>query len=222
MSIIKIQNNIFKNKICFVFDFDGVIKDSVHVKSRAFLKIYENQEKEILRKVKNYHLKNGGMPRFKKFKYYEQSLLNKKVSEDEINELCSKFSFIVKDEVINSKPIPGVISFLDELLGKNKLTAINSATPLQELNDIICQCKYRKYFNKIYGSPLSKSENLLSIMNDFNINSQEIVFFGDAESDLCAAKELNIAFVGVGNYLKNMNIKQDQKYLFINDFNELI
>jgi phosphoglycolate phosphatase-like HAD superfamily hydrolase len=59
-------------------------------------------------------------------------------------------------------------------------------------------------------------------MNDFNINSQELIFFGDAESDLYAAKELNIDFVGVGDYLKNTNIRQNEKYLHINDFNELI
>ena len=221
MNFIKNQSKILKNKTCFVFDFDGVIKDSVHAKTLAFQKIYENEEQEISIKVKDYHLKNGGMPRFQKFKYYEEILLKKKVSDDEINELCSKFSLIVKDQVINSKPIPGILMFLDKLKEKKLLMAINSATPLKELNEIIYKCNYDKYFDKVYGSPSSKSENLLSIMNYYKINQDDIIFFGDAKSDLLAAQELNIDFVGVGSYLKNANIQQSDKYFFIDNFNEL-
>lgn len=221
MNLIKNKSEFFKNKTCFVFDFDGVIKDSVHAKTVAFQKIYENEEKEILRKVKDYHLKNGGMPRFQKFKYYEETLLKKKVSDDKINELCSKFSIIVKDKVINCKPIPGILIFLSKLKEKRILTAINSATPLNELNEIIYKSNYDKYFDKVYGSPSSKTENLLSIMNDYKINLDDIIFFGDAKSDLLAAQELNIDFIGVGSFLKNVNIQQSDKYFFIDNFKEL-
>ncbi len=224
MSITKKKKIIFKDKICYVFDFDGVIKDSVSIKTRAFVKIYENEGKTFSNKVKEYHLKNGGMPRSKKFKFFEETLLNKKPTEDKINNLCERFSFIVKSEVVKSKPIPGAIKYLDNLNLTKKLKVINSATPINELNDIITQCNFDKYFNKIYGSPSSKIENLLSIKDDFNLDLKQIIFFGDAESDLLAARELNIAFVGVGNFLKNINtnLNQSNKYLFINDFNELI
>lgn len=129
---------------------------------------------------------------------------------------------IVKKEVINSKPIPGVIRFLKKLKLDNKLIAINSATPTKELKEIIYGCNYKKYFDKIYGSRSSKSDNLLTIINDFNISSEQIIFFGDAKNDFLAAKELNIAFVGVGNYFRDKNIKQNNKYFFINDFNDLM
>ena len=103
------------------------------------------------------------MPRSKKFKFYEENLLNNKPTEEKINYLCERFSSIVKSGVINSKPIPGVIKYLDNLNLTKQLKVINSATPFSELNDIIIQCNYNKYFNKIYGSPSSKIENLLSI-----------------------------------------------------------
>jgi phosphoglycolate phosphatase-like HAD superfamily hydrolase len=219
---VKKKNIIFKDKICYVFDFDGVIKDSVSVKTKAFVKIYENEGKIVSKKVKEYHLKNGGMPRTKKFQFYEETLLKKKPDIDKINDLCNRFSAIVKNEVVNSKSIPGVITYLDNLNLINTLKVINSATPLKELNEIIFKCNYNKYFHKIYGSPSSKIENLLSIKKDFNLSSKQIVFFGDAESDLLAARKLNIAFVGVGKFFKNMNIKESDKYLFIDHFNELI
>ena len=218
----EIHHKILKNKLCFVFDFDGVIKDSVHVKTNAFEEMYRDKGKQISKQVKSYHLKNGGMSRFKKFRYYEESLLNKEISENKIKELSAEFSSIVKDKVINSNPIPGVIKFLDHLLKKDKILTINSATPFEELDDIVYQCKYNKYFKKIYGSPKSKIENLLLIMDDFDILSKDIVFFGDAESDFLAAKELKISFIGVGSYLKSIKLNQDIKYLLIDDFNELV
>ena len=49
------------------FDFDGVIADSVNVKTEAFEKIYLPYGKEIAEKVINHHRENGGMSRFEKF-----------------------------------------------------------------------------------------------------------------------------------------------------------
>ena len=221
MKITKKPFNIFKDKNYFVFDFDGVIKDSIDVKTKAFQKIYENEDNSILKKIKEFHLSNGGVSRSVKFKYYEKILLKNKIDEEKINKLCETFSSIVKDKVVNCKPISGVINFLENLRQKNKTILVNSATPLNELKEIIIRCNYQKYFDKVYGSPLTKSENLRSIIKDFNIEPDDIIFFGDAKSDLFAAKELNIAFVGVGSYLKEMNISKDEKYLFIDSFDQV-
>ena len=54
MNIIKKQLDIFIDKTCFVFDFDGVIKDSIDVKTKAFQKIYEKEDSFILKKLKNF------------------------------------------------------------------------------------------------------------------------------------------------------------------------
>lgn len=216
----KILKEILNKKPCLVFDFDGVIKMSVHVKTKAFIKIYENQSKEIINKIKEYHLKNGGISRFKKFKYFEKNLLQRKPNLSKIKKLSHKFSRIVKDQVIKSKPVPGVINFLKKMKSNNKLIVVNSGTPLEELKEIVYKSNYNKYFDKLYGSPKSKTENLKSLMTDFNISSKNIIFFGDAESDLFAAKGLKISFVGVGNLIKNISV--DYKYLLIKDFNELI
>ena len=222
MKIIKKQLDIFVDKTCFVFDFDGVIKDSIDVKTKAFQKIYEKEDSFILKKIREFHLNNGGVSRIEKFKYYEEVLLHNKVDEEKINKLCEEFSSLVKDEVVKCRPIPGVIKFLNNLRQKNKLILVNSATPLDELKEIILRCNYQKYFESVYGSPLTKSENLRSIIDDFEIKSDDIIFFGDAKSDLFAAKELKIAFVGVGSYLKEMSKFPDKKNIFINNFNQLI
>ncbi|MEE9509964.1 MAG: HAD hydrolase-like protein [Candidatus Bathyarchaeia archaeon] len=47
----------------FFFDFDGVLADSVEVKTRAFAKLFESYGPEIQARVVEHHRKNGGMTR---------------------------------------------------------------------------------------------------------------------------------------------------------------
>ena len=78
-----------------IFDFDGVILDSVNVKTKAFELLYEEYGPEIQKKVVKYHLDNGGISRFEKFKFYHKNFLNKEISENELLLLGSKFSSLV-------------------------------------------------------------------------------------------------------------------------------
>ena len=54
-----------KNKIkAIIFDFDGVIVESLDIKTGAFKKLYEVFSEEIATKVVNHHLINGGISRY--------------------------------------------------------------------------------------------------------------------------------------------------------------
>ena len=57
------------------WDFDGVIAESVNVKTEAFYNLYLPYGIEIAEKVRRHHLDNGGMSRFEKFRYYQTRLL---------------------------------------------------------------------------------------------------------------------------------------------------
>ena len=52
------------------WDFDGVIKDSVQVKSLAFQKIFSEYGFDVVNRVRRHHERNGGMSRFEKFPLY--------------------------------------------------------------------------------------------------------------------------------------------------------
>ena len=60
-----------------IFDFDGVIVESVNIKTIAFKKIYKKYGNEIVNKVVDHHLSNGGMSRFEKFNYYHKNFSSK-------------------------------------------------------------------------------------------------------------------------------------------------
>jgi beta-phosphoglucomutase-like phosphatase (HAD superfamily) len=49
-----------------LFDFDGVIVESVYVKTEAFRELFAG-ESEYLSEILAFHLANGGMSRYTKF-----------------------------------------------------------------------------------------------------------------------------------------------------------
>ena len=58
---------IINQKSILVFDFDGVLADSVDIKADAFAELYSPYGSEIVEQVVAHQLANGGMSRFEKF-----------------------------------------------------------------------------------------------------------------------------------------------------------
>ncbi len=86
----------------FFFDFDGVITDSVEVKTRAFAQLFKAFGPEIQEKVVAHHRANGGMTRKDKFIHYHKEYLNEPLDTGGLDSLCRRFSFLVVDEVVAS------------------------------------------------------------------------------------------------------------------------
>ena len=61
-----------EEKVIFIFDFDGVIAESVSAKTDAFREMYLPYGEEIANQVVDYHINHGGVSRFEKFKYWEK------------------------------------------------------------------------------------------------------------------------------------------------------
>lgn len=191
-----------------VFDFDGVILDTVKIKTQAFAQLYGAFGPAIVNKVVAHHEANGGLSRFRKFKYYHYEYLNRHLSNEEIDSMSNQFSDIVLGKILAAKEINGVFEFIESKITNGKACAINSATPQAELLSIVRQRNLAKYFRLILGSPLSKTENLEKIKEKFKCNFSDMIFFGDAVSDYEAARQTGIEFVGVGgqeSILRNSN-----------------
>ena len=104
-----------------IFDFDGVIAESVQVKTEAFAALYAPYGPDIIKKVVDHHAANGGMSRFKKIKLYHKSYLNKIITDREITELANQFSKMVINKVIASPYVPGALEFIQSSYKKYKL-----------------------------------------------------------------------------------------------------
>lgn len=181
-----------------IFDFDGVILDSVDVKTKAFKEMYSVFGDDVTQKVVEYHLLHGGISRYEKFKYFHKNFLNITLSNSEVNHMASEFSNIVFDKVCNSEYIQGALEFL-KYSHEKYLTFICTGTPEVEIKKILSAKKLSIYFNSVYGSPKTKVEIIKKIIIENKLNSSEILFIGDAMTDYNASRKTNLNFIGVRN-----------------------
>ena len=175
------------------WDFDGVIKESVSVKTDAYVELFSPNGGDVSKKVRTHHLANGGMSRYDKIPLYLK-WAGLEQSDLEVQNYCNKFSRIVKDKVIASAWVPGVEDFLRN--NKEKyIFILVSATPQRELEDICKSLKLTGVFSKIYGAPHNKAESIRKNMFDYKIPASACLMIGDAEADFEAAQDNEIQFI---------------------------
>ena len=176
------------------FDFDGVLAESVDVKTRAYALLFQEEGEDVVRQVVDFHLKNGGVSRFEKFRFYYSDILNRHLSENRFQELCAQFSRLVIDEVVAAPWVDGAKEFL--VRNEKKYTfAIISGTPEDELTEIVQRREMDHFFGSVRGSPKDKVTLLGEVMDEYHLKPEEMVFIGDAETDWHAARETGVPFL---------------------------
>jgi len=176
-----------------IFDFDGVLIESASIKTEAFREVFSRWPDKV-DEFATYHIKNMGISRFVKFRYFYENILNEPYSEAIGAEMGRQFSDIVANKVKQAPFVSGAKDFVEMNFEKYFLF-IASGTPEAELLDIILSKKINKYFRGIYGAPASKFEIIMKILEAYHLQRQEAVFVGDAESDQIAANAAGVCFV---------------------------
>ncbi|BCB96312.1 haloacid dehalogenase [Dissulfurispira thermophila] len=200
-----------------IFDFDGVLVESVDIKTKAFAKLFESERKEIVEKIVDYHLKNAGVSRFEKFRYIYKEILERELTDEIFKALCKRFSELVVDEVVNAPYVKGAKEFLDAYSVVYDCY-IASATPQEEIEEIIKRRNMMRYFKGIYGSPKKKVDIVREILTvntsslspqssvlspypsilptqSSPLSPQSFVYVGDALSDYEATKDNLVNFI---------------------------
>ena len=177
-----------------IFDFDGVIVESVQVKTDAFAEIYHPYGQDVMQKVIKHHEAHGGISRFEKFKLYHKEFLGIDLTKQKIEIMSRKFSNLVLEKVISAPYVKGSYEFISKH-NHNYDFFISSATPKDEILKIVKARGLLKFFKGVYGSPKKKDEHVQQILNRKNYKEYEVVFIGDAHSDRNAAKVNNIEFI---------------------------
>ena len=96
-----------------LWDFDGVILDSMKVRDWGFEEIFKDFDKELIDKLLAYHRKNGGLSRYVKIRYFYEELLGKSITEQGVLEYAQKFSVLMRKELTNPKNlILDVVEFI--------------------------------------------------------------------------------------------------------------
>jgi len=184
--LIKKANVIF-------WDFDGVIKDSLEVKSDAFEMLFESFGTDISKKIRKHHEDNGGMSRFDKLPIYLE-WSGQSQSQELVDEYSDRFSSMVKMKVIASKWVPGVLEYIERNSG-NQIFFLITATPQPEIEEIADKLDILQYFKVIFGSPTKKEHAINNVLEEYSITPDKAVMIGDSKSDYDAALVNHVPFV---------------------------
>ena len=195
-----------------IFDYDGVIAESVNVKTEAFAEIYRPFGKGITQKVIEHHEANGGVSRFEKFRIYHKSFLGKDINHQKVDELAKQFSDLVLQKVIESPYVIGAYDFITSNYKKFDLH-ISTGTPTTEIETILKRKDIRKYFKEVFGSPEKKDYHVRKILDAYRYDEAEVVFVGDALTDRDAARVNGVKFIGRHTTIDQI---KEERYLITN------
>ena len=197
-----------------LFDFDGVIIDSMPIKSAGFRKIFNDFDPNLVNKLIEYHNINGGLSRYVKIKYFFEELLSTSIEETDILRYADAFSQIVKKELSNKDYlISDVINFLQNNQGKYTFHIVSGADEM-ELKYLCEVLGISQYFKSIHGSPTHKNDLVKQVLKENHYNRTETILIGDSINDHEAAEVNGIGFYGynnpdlkliASNYLESMN-----------------
>jgi beta-phosphoglucomutase-like phosphatase (HAD superfamily) len=179
-----------------IFDFDGVLVESVSVKTQAFGALYEDHGAKVVAQVESYHLCHAGISRFDKFRYFQTEILDGPPLDDlEVADLAEKFSKLVVDKVVSAPMVRGARKFLDSYRGRLPMFVV-SGTPTTELGDILERRNLHEYFTDFWGSPAGKQENIADLLQKHDLTASRCVMFGDGIADYEGAVSNSVNFLG--------------------------
>lgn len=199
-----------------LWDFDGVILNSMKIRDWGFEKIFEFFPKIHIEKLLQYHTENGGLSRYVKIRYFYEEILNEPITDKKVQEYAVQFSKLMRSELINPKNlIKDSLSFIEKNYKKINFHIV-SGSDQEELRFLCKKLEISNYFTTINGSPTPKTKLVYNLLKKEKYNKGETCLIGDSINDYEAAIDNNISFFGYNNlFLKTI----DKNY--INTFENL-
>lgn len=188
-----------ENKKVILWDFDGVILDSMDVREKGFRQVLSGYAEDQVERLLDYHNKNGGLSRYVKFRYFLKEILEEEVDEEIVAEMSDKFSEIMRKELTTKERlIPEVLDFIKAKHAKFDMHIV-SGSDGDELRFLASQLGISHYFKSIQGSPKPKISLVEDILEQYNNIRQEVCLIGDSINDYDAAHANGIDFYGYNN-----------------------
>ena len=185
---------LFQDLRAVVFDFDGVLVDSVGLKSEAFAALYPLESESFRAAIVTYHLEHGGTPRADKIAHFEEMRTGQPPSARRLHELVDLFADLVTKRVISAPEMDCAEQLLEHLSRRMPLF-ICSATPEPELRQIVGARGWQHFFGGVFGSPKAKHTILSQIVVQMGCDSENVLMVGDAQTDMESASRAGTRFL---------------------------
>ena len=182
---------------CVIFDFDGTLVDSNHMKRDAFLGIAERYAagREIMARI----IDAPGLGT--RDKVFEKFVAELGIAPDTrraaVAELVTCYTDRCFSEIRRANEIAGARAVLDRLATDGLRLFISSATPAGPLKDLVEARGLGMLMEGVFGAPESKDAHVRRIQKLAGLNLSEILYVGDSDADSHAAFEAKCRFVGV-------------------------
>lgn len=187
----KVNKNSYE---AIIFDFDGVIMDTNHLKREAFKEVfqkYSNIDNEKIMK-----LLSPGRTRFEIFEEFIKYCSPKELSIQNVLKEYSDLSFNklraakTTNFFFNNKSIENLNYFIVSAAFQEDLVKIIKNSILNGFVET----------KKVFGSPKTKYENIKSLYLNQTLKSRNILLIGDSESDWVVSNHFGYDFIFVSDW----------------------
>ena len=175
------------------FDVDGVLIDSVDIKGECFVSVFSDFP-AMKEAVRSWHKENGGVNREDKIRAISREVIEIDETPDEIMARIKRYESLVVTRVTLAREIPGASLALKKLTGKIPLFA-TSATPQEELLQILVARGVDHCFTEIFGWPMTKKTAVTSVLEKYSLNPLGSVLIGDSIQDFESAQATGVRFI---------------------------
>lgn len=176
-----------------VFDCDGVILNSNRIKTDAFYAAALPYGQAAAAAMVRYHVKNGGISRYKKFEYFLRNIAPVDTQGPCLQELLDAYAHRVKVGLLACEVADGLENFRQLTRGARWLVA--SGGDQAELRELFEVRGLAGWFEGgIFGSPDAKDIIVKREIKNGNIRMPAL-FIGDSRYDHQVAQENGLDFV---------------------------
>ena len=195
-------------KKTLVFDFDGTLVDSNHIKYNCFF-LSTKKYKKHHEKLINIISKNKNFDRYDIFWEFGKQV---NIDNKEIENIIISYNVLVTEQIYKANEIKGSSEIIN-IANKYKMNIyINSATPTSELKKIVKLRQIPVSIKNIYGKPNSKIKNMQDILL-IEKDKSHILFVGDGVLDKECAESFKLDFACIRNK-ENKDWSNKEKYNF--------
>jgi phosphoglycolate phosphatase-like HAD superfamily hydrolase len=179
-----------------VFDFDGTLVDSNHIKIEAAREIAAGFD--------------GGLPALgavradggRQGRYALFTRFAERIGAEDPREtgaaLAARYTRLCEERIAACPSCPGAPEVVAALRREGRRTYLNSGTPQTALLAILERRGWLDLFDDLRGLPTTKSENLCEMLLAAGARPQETVVVGDNDEDAQAAAAFGCRFVSFG------------------------
>lgn len=195
-----------------VFDCDGVLLDSNDMKVEAFREVARRAgfHSEILDSFSRWQSRNFGLSRYRVF----ERLIAGEFGEVPPDVTLANLLQLYAVEVVAGYGAVAETEGARDLIAslRKKPLYVVSGSDEIELREVMEERGFGSFFREIYGSPATKAENLMRVMDALPEGSRA-VFIGDAEADVDAAQSVGLGFIFMAKHslvLEEMLVRAHQ------------